>query len=95
MVCYQQRLPVLIVYIPKSELPKVADVQTHVCTKFLSICAKLVLLNAKQEKQALFMILAQFDKIPSGFTGFYGILSLLFRAKLVFLNAKQEKRALS
>ena len=46
IVCYQQRLPVLIVYIPKSELLKVADVKTHVCAKFLSICAKLVLLNA-------------------------------------------------
>ena len=32
------------------ELPKVEDVETN----FLRICAKFVLLNAKQEKQARF-----------------------------------------
>ena len=37
-----------------SELLKVADVQTHICAKLSRICAKFVLLNAKQEKQALF-----------------------------------------
>ena len=37
-----------------TELLKVADVQTHVCATFLSICAKFVFLNAKQEKQTLF-----------------------------------------
>ena len=36
------------------ELLKVADVQTHICAKFLSICSKLVFLNPKQEKQVLF-----------------------------------------
>ena len=47
-----------------TELLKVEDVQTHVCATFLRICAKCELLNAKQEKQALFfMIFAQFDKL--------------------------------
>ena len=36
------------------ELLKVEDLETHVCAIFLRICAKFVLLNAKQEKQALF-----------------------------------------
>ena len=35
------------------ELLKVEDVQTHVCAKLSIICTKFVLLNAKQEKQAL------------------------------------------
>ena len=50
--------------IKETELLKVADVQTHVCAKKLRICAKFVFLNAKQEKQALFVISAQLDKIP-------------------------------
>ena len=37
-----------------SELLKVADVQTHVCAIFFSICPKFVFLNTKQEKPALF-----------------------------------------
>ena len=40
--------------IKKPELLKVADVQTHVCAKMLSISAKFVFLNTKQEKQAFF-----------------------------------------
>ena len=44
--------PNLFIY--QAELLKVADVQTHVCAKYLSLCAKFVFLNAKQEKQALF-----------------------------------------
>ena len=48
----------------KAELLKVEDVRMHVCDFFLRICAKFVLLNAKQEKQAFFfMILAQFETI--------------------------------
>ena len=47
-----------------TELLKAEDVRTHVRAHFLRTCAKFVLLKAKQEKQALFlMILAQFDKI--------------------------------
>ena len=37
-----------------AELLKVADVQTHICAKILSICSKLVFLNPKQVKQVLF-----------------------------------------
>ena len=58
---------------PKTELLKVADVQTHVCANFLSICAKFVFLDTKQEKNRHFffkIILAQFDKIHYGFTEF-------------------------
>ena len=36
------------------ELLKVADVQTHVCTKFSRICSKSVLFNAKQESRHFF-----------------------------------------
>ena len=56
-----------------AELLKVEDVRTHNCAIFLKICAKFLLLNMKQEKQALFMIFAQFDKILKNCT-FYGIL---------------------
>ena len=38
---------------PAPQLLKVDDVRTHVCAIFLRICAKFVLLNAKQEIQAL------------------------------------------
>ena len=44
------------------ELLKAEDVRTHVPAIFLRICAKLVLLNGKEEK-ALFYDLARFDKI--------------------------------
>ena len=44
------------IFILKTELLKVVDVQMHVGAKLLSICAKFEFLNAKQEKQA------QFDK---------------------------------
>ena len=44
-----------------AELLKAEDVRKHFCAIFLRICAKFVLLNAKQEKQAFFMIWAQFD----------------------------------
>ena len=47
----------------QSELLKVADGQTHTCAKVLSICAQFVFLNEKQEKQALFIIVAQFEKV--------------------------------
>ena len=39
---------------PGSELLKAEDVRTHVLAIFLRVCAKYVLLNAKQGKQALF-----------------------------------------
>ena len=45
------------------ELLKAEDVRRHVSAVFLRIFAKFVLLNAKQEEKALFMILAQFDEI--------------------------------
>ena len=37
-----------------TELLKVADVQTFICTKFSRICVYIVLLSAKREKQAIF-----------------------------------------
>ena len=37
-----------------ADLLKAEDVRTHVCANVLRICAQFVLLNAKQEKQALF-----------------------------------------
>ena len=57
-----------------SELLKAEDVRTHISAVFLRICAIFLLLNAKQEKQALFMILAHFDKTLQNFTCFNGIL---------------------
>ena len=52
-------------------LLKVEDMRTHICAVFLRICAKFVFLNVKQEKQELFMILAQFDSILQNFTCFF------------------------
>ena len=46
-----------------AELLNAEAVRSHDCAIFLRICAKFVLFNAKQGKQALFNELAQFDKI--------------------------------
>ena len=46
-----------------AELLNAEAVRSHDCAIFLRICAKFVLFNAKQGKQALFNDLAQFDKI--------------------------------
>ena len=64
------------------ELLKVEDVRTYICAIVLRICAKFVLLNAKQEyKHFLKMILAQFDKILQNFTCFNGVLGPFLCAK--------------
>ena len=65
------------------DLLKAEDVRTHICAIFLRICAEFGLLNAKQDKQALFlMVLTQFDKSLQSFMCFYGILGPFLCAKL-------------
>ena len=69
-------------YHRNSELLKVEDVRTQVSAIVLRICAKFVLLNAKQEKQAFFLLfLAQIDKFLNVLHVFYGFLGPFLGAK--------------
>ena len=65
------------------ELLKVEVMRLHGSAIFVRICAKILLLKVKQEKLALFMIMAQLDQFPQKFTCLYGILGPFFCGKLL------------
>ena len=77
-----------------AELLKAKDLKTHVRAEFLRIFAKFVLMTLKEEKQALFMILAQFDKILKQITCFYGILGQFLCAEFSVKNLAAQKNLL-
>ena len=73
-------------YLKNPELLKVEDVKDHVCAKFSRICAKFIILNAKQEKQAHFYDFGAIWQNPLNVYIFYGILSKFLCAKCLVNN---------
>ena len=77
----------------QAKLQKVADMQTHACAFFLMrICAKFAILNAKQDKQALFHDVGTIGHFFKRFHMFKGMSSPFLCAKFSVRKFGLRKR---